>query len=247
MTHADTRSPLDGNRLLRAFEDSDRARLFEVGERVHLKQKQVLVEPDRPYEHVFFPGDCVISLLTVFRDDTAVETATVGCEGMLGIPVYLGTGTMPILVMNQLPGEALRVPAEEFARIAESGRTRLILDRYTQAFLSQVFQNAACNAHHPIVERCARWLLLTHDRVRSQHLALTHELLAYMLGVRRAGVTEAAGELQAAGHIRYSRGRVEILDRPGLESAACECYAIMKRAYEDLLGAEAITAGPSVH
>lgn len=240
MTDVDNRrAPLDGNRLLRALDDADRALLFEIGERVHLKQKQVLAEPQRPYESVYFPGDCVISLLTVFRDGTAVETATVGCEGMLGIPVYLGTDTMPVLVMNQLGGEALRVPAEGFQRIAESPRARLILDRYTQAFLSQVFQNSACNAHHPIVERCARWLLLTHDRVRTQHLALTHELLAYMLGVRRAGVTEAAGELQAAGHIRYSRGRVEILDRAGLESAACECYGIMRRAYEELLGAEA--------
>ena len=243
MPDVDTsRSPLEGNRLLKAFDDGDRARLLEIGERVHLEQKQVLVETDRPYEDVYFPGDCVISLLTVFRDGTAVETATIGCEGMLGIPVYLGTGSMPVLVMNQLPGEALRVPSEAFARIAESPRTRLVLDRYTQAFLSQVFQNAACNAHHPIVERCARWLLLTHDRVRSQHLALTHELLAYMLGVRRAGVTEAAGELQSAGHIRYSRGRVEILDRAGLESAACECYGIMRRAYEELLGAQAMPA-----
>ena len=244
MTHADNSlALLDGNRLLKAFDEADRARLFEVGERVHLKQKQVLADPDRPYESVYFPGDCVISLLTVFRDGTAVETSTIGCEGMLGIPVYLGTGSMPVLVMNQLAGDALRVPADEFARVAETPRTRLILDRYTQAFLSQVFQNSACNAHHPIVERCARWLLLTHDRVRAPHLALTHELLAYMLGVRRAGVTEAAGELQAAGHIRYSRGRVEILDRAGLESAACECYGIMRRAYEELLGAEAMPAG----
>lgn len=234
------RSPLESNRLLKAFDDGDRARLLEIGERVHLEQKQVLVETDHPYEDIYFPGDCVISLLTVFRDGTAVETATIGCEGMLGIPVYLGTGSMPVLVMNQLPGEALRVPSEAFARVAESPRMRFVLDRYTQAFLSQVFQNSACNAHHPIVERCARWLLLTHDRVRSQHMALTHELLAYMLGVRRAGVTEAAGELQSAGHIRYSRGRVEILDRAGLESAACECYAIMRRAYDELLGAEAL-------
>ena len=242
----DSRGPADSNRLLRAFDDADRARLLEVGERVRLTQKQVLVEPDQQYESVYFPLDCVISLLTVFRDDTAVETATIGCEGMLGLPVYLGTGTMPVLVLNQLPGEAIRVPAHDFARVAESARTRLVLDRYTQAFLSQVFQNAACNAHHPIVERCARWLLLMHDRVRSSHLALTHELLAYMLGVRRAGVTEAAGELQSAGYIRYSRGRVEILDRAGLESAACECYGIMRRVYDELLSADALSVGPSV-
>jgi CRP-like cAMP-binding protein len=238
-----SRSPIDSNRLLRAFDEGDRARLLEHGQIVRLGQKQTLFEPDQPYTDVYFPGDCVLSLLTVFRDGAAVETATIGCEGMLGIPVYLGTGAMPVLAMNQLAGEALRVRAEDFARLAEAPRTRLILDRYTQAFLSQVFQNAACNAHHPIVERCARWLLMTHDRVRSRHLALTHELLAYMLGVRRAGVTEAAGELQAAGYIRYSRGRVEVLDRQGLESAACECYAIIHRAYEELLGSEAISTG----
>ena len=246
MNQADeSRKQADSNRLLRAFDEADRARLLEVGERVRLKQKQVLVEPGQPYESVYFPLDCVISLLTVFQDEAAVESGTIGCEGMLGIPVYLGVGSMPVLALNQLPGDALRVPADEFARVAETARVRLVIDRYTQAFLSQVFQNAACNAHHPIVERCARWLLLTHDRVRVPHLALTHELLAYMLGVRRAGVTEAAGELQAAGYIRYSRGRVEILDRAGLESASCECYGIMRRVYDEALGAEAMSAGAS--
>ena len=239
-TSAVSRSATEDNRLLRALDERDRAQIFEAGERVRLEQKEILLEPDQPHAYVYFPGDAVISLLTTFRDGGAVEVGTVGCEGMVGLPVYLGTGTMPVLIMSQIPGQALRVPADTFAQLVESSpRTRIVLDRYTQAFLSQVFQAAACHGHHPIVARCARWLLMTHDRVGSGQFALTHELLAYMLGVRRAGVTEAAGALQEAGIIRYNRGRVEVVDRAGLEAASCECYGVIRRVYEELLGSEA--------
>ena len=234
-----SRTAISTNRLLQALDDELRERVIDVGESVHLAQKEVLAEPDRPHEFVHFPGDCVISLITPFKDGGAVEVGTVGCEGMADLSVYLGNGRMHALVMAQLPGEALRIPAADFTALVEgSARLRAVMGLYAQAFLSQVLQSAACNGHHPIVARCARWLLMTHDRVGSRQFALTHELLAYMLGVRRAGVTEAAGSLQEAGHIRYSRGRVEIVDRDGLESAACECYGVTSRVYESLLGDE---------
>lgn len=239
-TSASDRSAVEDNRLLRALEERERTRIIDAGERVRLSQKEVLLEPDQPHTHVYFPADAVISLLTTFRDGGAVEVGTVGCEGMVGLPVYLGTGAMPVLTMAQIPGDVLRVPAGSFARLLEElPRIRIVLDRYTQAFLSQVFQAAACHGHHDIEARCARWLLMTHDRVGSRQFALTHELLAYMLGVRRAGVTEAAGALQQAGVIRYNRGRVEVIDRAGLEAASCECYGVIRRVYEELLGSEA--------
>lgn len=233
------RTAIRTNQLLQALDDELRERVAAAGTSVHLAQKQTLAEPDRPHQFVYFPGDCVISLITPFKDGGAVEVGTVGCEGMADLSVFLGTGTMHVLVMAQLPGEALRVPAPVFSELIEtSPRLRVVMGLYAQAFLSQVLQSAACNGHHPIVARCARWLLMTHDRVGSRQFALTHELLAYMLGVRRAGVTEAAGSLQESGYIRYSRGRVEIVDRDGLESAACECYGVTRRMYDSLLGDE---------
>ena len=234
-----TRIAIRTNRLLQALDDEQRDRLASAGASVRLEQKQPLGEPDRPHEFVYFPGDAVISLITPFKDGGAVEVGTVGCEGMADLSVFLGTGSMHVLVMAQLPGEALRIPASDFTEMVESSpRLRAVMGLYAQAFLSQVLQSAACNGHHPIVARCARWLLMTHDRVGARQFALTHELLAYMLGVRRAGVTEAAGSLQEQGFIRYSRGRVEIVDRHGLENAACECYGVIRRTYDSLLGDE---------
>ncbi|HUF27999.1 MAG TPA: Crp/Fnr family transcriptional regulator [Gemmatimonadaceae bacterium] len=228
---------IEGNRLLSALVAEDRERLLGVGEIVLLTQKQTIYEPNAPQTHVYFPGECVISLITMFNDGGAVEVGTIGCEGMAGLPLFLDATSAPVLVMVQLPGNALRVEAAEFtALVQHSPRARATMGRYAQAFLSQVLQTAACNGHHQIVPRCARWLLMTHDRVGAQQFALTHELLAYMLGVRRAGVTEAAGELQQAGYIRYGRGRVEIVDRAGLESAACECYGTVRKVYEELVG-----------
>lgn len=234
-----TRTAIHTNRLLLALDDELRERLAGAGTSVHVEQKQVLAEPDQPQEFVYFPGDCVISLITPFKDDGAVEVGTVGCEGMADLSVFLGTGTMHVVVMAQLAGEALRIGAQDFSEMVDnSPRLRAVMGLYAQAFLSQVLQSAGCNGHHAIVARCARWLLMTHDRVGSRQFALTHELLAYMLGVRRAGVTEAAGSLQESGYIRYSRGRVEIVDRDGLESAACECYGVIRRTYDSLLGDE---------
>lgn len=235
----DTRTAIRTNRLLQALDDDIRDRLDAAGESVDFEQREILAEPSRRHQFVHFPGDAVISLLTPFRDGSAVEVGTVGCEGMADLSVFLGNGITHVRVMVQIPGEALRVPATSFNELIEAEPPlRAVMGLYAQAFLSQVLQSAACNASHPIVARCARWLLMTHDRVGSRQFALTHELLAYMLGVRRAGVTEAAGSLQDAGYIRYGRGRVEIVDRDRLEAAACECYGIIRRTYDSLLGGE---------
>jgi CRP-like cAMP-binding protein len=192
--------------------------------------------PSASSSHVYFPIGVVISLVTSMEDGTAVELATVGREGMVGLPVFLGTGSLPIQAFGQIPGEALRVTAEAFrAEIKRNGPLVQVLNRYMQALFIQVAQVAACNRVHLVEQRRARWLLQTHDRVGADQFLLTQEFLAQMLGVRRAGVSVAAGLLQKAGLIRYARGRITILDRPGQESAACECYRVVRREFDRLL------------
>lgn len=230
-------TPPAGNRLLDSLPLADIERLRPHLEAVSVGVKHVIYEPNGPIKHVYFPISCVISLVTYLKDGASVEMATIGLEGMVGLPIFLGTDTMPSRAFGQVPGDALRITAAAFtAEIERNGPLVRVLNRYTQALFNQVAQTTACNRVHLVEQRCARWLLQTHDRVASDQFLLTQEFLAQMLGVRRSGVSAAAGLLQKAGLIRYARGRVTVLDRSGLESAACECYGVIKREFDRLLG-----------
>jgi CRP-like cAMP-binding protein len=229
-------TPAMGNRLLDSLPRPDLERLRPHLEAVSVGVKHVVYEPNGPIKHVYFPINCVISLVTYLEDGASVEMATIGLEGMVGLPIFLGTDTMPSRAFGQVPGDALRITAAAFTEeIQRNGPLVRVLNRYTQALFNQVAQTTACNRVHLVEQRCARWLLQTHDRVGSDQFSLTQEFLAQMLGVRRTGVSAAAGLLQKAGLIRYARGRITVLDRPGLESAACECYRVIKREFDRLI------------
>ena len=221
------------NRLLGALPAAELRTLRPHLERVELDQREALFEPDVPIPFVYFPETAVVSLVNVLRDGGTVEIGTSGREGMAGLPVFLGEDAGTMRAFAQIPGTAIRIEAAAFARLASrSGAFHALLLRYTQAFLTQVAQTAACNGAHLVEQRCARWLLMTHDRVDGDEFPLTHEFLAFMLGVRRAGVTLAMGGLQDAQLVRYVRGRVTVADRAGLERASCECYAVVRAQYE---------------
>jgi CRP-like cAMP-binding protein len=226
-----------GNRLLDTLPAADRQRLQERMELVELDLKEPIYERGKPIEYVYFPLTAVISLLAVMDDGQAVEVATMGNEGMAGLPVFLGATTSPDRAFAQVAGRALRMPAGEFRELANgAGVIQALLQRYTQAFFVQLAQGAACNRLHSMDQRLARWLLMTNDRVGQDQFPLTQEFMAQMLAVRRATVTEAAGRLQQAGLITYSRGIIAVLDRPGLEAASCECYRIITDEHARLLG-----------
>ncbi len=237
MTGSDADAYGRGNRLLAALPDDERQRLAAHLELVELTLRQLLYEPGKPIEHVYFPVDAVLSVLAVMDDGQAVEVATVGNEGMVGIPVFLGVSVSPGLSFCQLPGRALRMPAGAFRELANgAGAFQQVLQRYTYAFFTQLSQGSACNRLHHMDQRLARWLLLTHDRVGRDQFLLTQEFIAQMLGVRRATVTEAAGRLQRDGLITYRRGILTIADRKGLEAASCECYRIISDEHTRLIG-----------
>lgn len=205
---------------------------------VRLPAGEVVVERGIAFPYVYFPLDAVLSMLAVVADGRAVEFATVGREGMSGSNETLtGAGT-PMRVISQVPGMAVRIPAGTLSELAQTNLRALeLLLRYNQSLLVQAAQIAACNRLHPVEERCARWLLMTHDRVGRDEFMLTQEFLSQMLGVRRARVNVAAGILQRAGLIGYSRGRIRLTDREGLEAASCECYGVI-RAELDRLASE---------
>ena len=207
-------------------------------ETVSLAFKQIIYAPNQPIEHIYFPKSGIISLVNITEDGRTVEAATVGNEGMVGIPVLLGADRMPGQAISQIAGDAMRMKSDIFKRqVLPGSPLHNLLLRYTQALLNQISQSVACNCLHSIEQRCCRWLLITHDRVKSDQFPLTQELLSQMLGVRRASVSEVAATLQKAGFIRYSRGRIRILDRRGLEETSCECYRIVKEEFDRLLGA----------
>ena len=234
-TLAAVRAP-SRNRLLGALPRAELATLAQHLELVELPQRTVVFEPEEPIPYAYFPETCVLSLVNTLREGGTVEVGTVGCEGMGGLPVFLGEDTSTVRAIAQIPGFAMRIEATAFVRLAAPGNTlhRLLL-RYTQAFLTQVAQTAACNASHLVEERCARWLLMTHDRVEGAQFPLTHEFLAFMLAVRRAGVTVAMRALADAGLVRYGRGWVEVVDRAGLEGMSCECYGVVQAHFKRLL------------
>jgi len=224
------------NRLLAALTATEFASVEPHLERVHFAQRQVLFEPEEPIRFVVFPETMVVSLVSSLEEGGTIEVGTTGCEGMAGLPLFLGDNSSSIRAFAQIPGDGMRMRAEDFTRLTSPpGAFHRILLRFTQAFLTQVAQTAACNGTHLVEQRCARWLLMTHDRVAGDAFPLTHEFLAFMLGVRRAGVTVAMRALQDAGYVRYGRGSVEIVDRTRLEGVSCECYRVVRAHTERLL------------
>lgn len=231
-------SPLRANRLLALLDDAVLAALAPHLQPVVLDLRDTLYEELQPMRDAWFPAGCVLSMLAVQAGaDSSVEVATIGAEGVLGVALFLGAQASPGRVFAQVQGGALRMPADAFLRAAqEHPAFARVLQRYTHALMVQIAQGAACNRVHAMEQRCARWLLQTHDRVPGDAFDLTQEFLAQMLGERRAAVNQAAGQLQQAGLIRYSRGHIEVIDRPGLERAACGCYAVIHDQYARLLG-----------
>lgn len=216
------------NRILASLPPQEWARLRQTLERVPLSLRQVIFEPGQPIPHVYFPEDGVISILGLMDDGSGVETATVGNEGMAGVPVFLGAMQMAAQAFVQVAGSAWRMPSAALRDEVRRGtELAAALGRYTQALFTLVAQSSACNRKHGVEQRCARWLLMTHDRVQGDTFGLTQLFLSQMLGVRRATVSEAAGALQQAGLIEYTRGRISVLDRAGLEAAACACYRVI--------------------
>ncbi len=204
---------------------------------IPLVMNDVLHEADEVAFFVFFPTKSVISMLTVLASGEAVEVATIGNEGMADISAFFGLRTSPTRLLVQVPGEAIRMTRDAFDQhLARSAEFRQVLGAYSISIFIEVSQTAACNRRHPVEQRCARWLLMTHDRVDGDTFPMTQEFLSEMLGVRRATVSVAEEKLRDAGLIRYSRGDMEILDRPGLEASACECYSIIRARFDALAG-----------
>jgi CRP-like cAMP-binding protein len=224
------------NHLLVALPVSDFERIASHLELMPMNLGDVLYESGAKLRYVYFPTTCIISLLYVMEDGASAEIAIVGNEGILGISLFMGGNTTPSRAIVQSAGHAFRLKAallgNEFARY---GPTMHLLLRYTQALITQMAQTAVCNRYHSVDQQLCRWLLLSLDRLSSNELTMTQELIANMLGVRREGVTEAAGKLQRAGLIHYSRGRITVIDRPGLEARCCECYQVVKTEFDRLL------------
>jgi CRP-like cAMP-binding protein len=224
------------NLLLAALSPPERERLFPHLQRVQMPLGKVLYESGDVLRHVYFPTDSIISLLYVMADGASAEISVVGNEGLIGVALFMGGETTPSRAIVQSAGHAYRLVGqrlkEEFHR---NGAMQLLLLRYTQALLTQMAQTAVCNRHHSVDQQLCRWLLLSLDRLPSNQLTMTQELIANMLGVRREGVTEAAGKLQKLDIIRYARGRITVLDRPRLEERCCECYAVVKKETDRLL------------
>jgi len=237
MARPDPPAPPSHNRLLAALPPEDLARFRPGLEPVDLPLRHVLHAPDEPIAAVHFPETGWVSMLAHFNDGDAAGVGLVGREGMVGLPLVLGADYSSVEAMAQAPGTALRLEAGAFREALDaSPALRALLLRYALAEHEQVARTAACNARHPIEQRLARWLLTAHDRAEADEFAMTHEFMAMMLGVRRPGVSLAAGVLQKAGLIRYVRGRMAITDRPGLEAASCECYHVARREFSRLLG-----------
>jgi CRP-like cAMP-binding protein len=230
------------NFLLAALPDPEWERWRVLLEKVDMPLGQVLYESGGTLTHIYFPTTSIVSLLYVMENGASAEIAVVGREGLVGVSLFMGGESTPSRAVVQSAGQGYRLRAQsmkdEFNR---AGPVLHLVLRYTQALITQMAQTAACNRHHSLDQQLCRWLLLSLDRLRANELAMTQELIANMLGVRREGVTEAANKLQQAGLISYARGRITVLDRPGLEKRTCECYAVVKREYDRLLPEELAT------
>lgn len=234
------------NLLLAALPAADFATIAAFLEPVTMRVGDSLYEPGVQLQHAWFPGTAIVSLHYVTASGASSETAGVGHEGVVGIPLFMGGGSTPGSAVVQTSGQGFRlgraVLQREFAR---AGPLQRLLLRYTQTLIAQTTQTAACNRYHSVEQQLCRWLLLTLDRIPSGELAMTQELIGSMLGVRREGITEAAGKLQAAGHIRYRRGHIAVLSRAGLSARTCECYGVVKKETGRLMSAAHLFAPPS--
>jgi CRP-like cAMP-binding protein len=224
-----------GNLLLAGLSATDRGRLIRDDPPIDLRLHQILSEPGEKVRQVFFPIDSCISLIAPGGGGELLEIGLVGQEGMVGVPLLLDVNLSPLRALVQGAGRAWRVDAAVFARALQTPSLRIALNRYLYVFLAQLTHTAPCARYHQVESRLARWLLMTRDRVHSDRFRITHEFLAYMLGVRRVGVTAAASALQRRKLIRYSRGDVSVLDVEGLEAAACACYELDKKIYSRIL------------
>ena len=224
------------NQLLAALPDAEWQRWLPQLEPVELTLGQILYESGSTLSHVYFPTTTLVSLLYVMENGASAEIAVVGNEGMVGISLFMGGESTPSRAVVQSSGQGFRLKAQAIREeSSRAGPVLHLLLRFTQALITQMTQTAACNRHHSVDQQLCRWLLLSLDRLQGNHLVMTQELIANMLGVRREGVTEAAGKLQNVGLIRYARGRITVVDRPGLEQRTCECYAVVKKEYDRLL------------
>lgn len=228
--------PATDNTLLASLAPDDFAQICMELEHVHLRVHEVLYEPGEEIQYVYFPTSGCVSMVQVTGTGT-VEVGTVGFEGMIGMPLLLHGSSAPTRALVQVDGQAYRMTTAAFLRIiAMSDPTYRVLLRFALALFNAVAQSVACNRLHTLEERCARWLLITHDRVDGDEFRLTQEFLSFMLGVHRPAVTLAAGVLQKAGYIHYSRGKIVVTDRAGLEGASCACYDATRHDYEELIG-----------
>jgi CRP-like cAMP-binding protein len=224
------------NHILDALPLSERERLFPHLKFVAMPLGMVLYESGAALRHIYFPTNSIVSLLYVMRDGASAEIAVVGNEGAVGVSLFMGGETTPSRAIVQSAGQAYRLTGERLKQeFNRHGSMLHVLLRYTQSLLTQMAQTAVCNRHHTLDQQLCRWLLLSLDRLSSNQLNMTQELIANMLGVRREGVTDAAGKLQDLGVIRYARGKITVLDRPRLERLSCECYGVVKRETDRLL------------
>lgn len=229
--------PPERNQILRALPAAERERLYPHLQRVPMPLGAVIYESGARLRHIYFPTDSIVSLLYVLKDGASAEIAVVGNDGAVGVSLFMGGESTPSRAVVQSAGSAFRLSRtrlkQEFER---HGSLLTVLLRYTQSLITQMAQTAVCNRHHALDQQLCRWMLLSLDRLDSNELNMTQELIANMLGVRREGVTEAAGRLQKLGVIRYSRGKITVLDRPQLEKLSCECYAVVKKESDRLRG-----------
>jgi CRP-like cAMP-binding protein len=229
------------NQILAALTPAERARIYPYLQRVPLRLAEALCESGAAFRHVYFPADCIISLLHVLKDGATAEIAVVGNDGLIGVAFFMGGESTPSRAVVKSAGHAYRLVGkrltEEFHR---NGHMRFLLLRYTQALMTQMAQTAVCNRHHSVDQQLCRWLLLSLDRLEANQLTMTQALIADMLGVRREGVSEAANKLQNLGVIRCRRGRITVLDRDKLEQLCCECYAVVKRETDRLIPAKGL-------
>ncbi len=238
--------PFIENAILRELNGDDRAKVLADGSVQWFDLRGNVYDADQEIEFAYFPLDCVMSVVTLMRDGTMIEIGTIGHEGTTGIPLILGGDRTANHAFCQVNGNAWKMGAATFKQLlAESPLFRDLVNRYLQAYLNMIGQFTACNRLHSVYERAARWILMTQDRVGVDMFPLTHEFLATMLGSRRSGVTIAAAILQRAGYIHYHRGRITVLDRAGLEKAACECYDLTRRQFGDALVHRIVRGAPA--
>jgi CRP-like cAMP-binding protein len=242
----DLKDPLQ-NHLLSAFPAAELERIIPQLQLVPMPLGKVLYESGDVMHHVYFPTDCIVSLLYVLVNGASAEISVVGNEGLIGISLFMGGETTPSRAVVQSAGFSYRLDAQKLKdEFHRNGEVQLLLLRYTQALITQMAQTAVCNRHHSVDQQLCRWLLLSLDRLASNQLVMTQELIANMLGVRREGVTEAAGKLDKLGIINYTRGRITVLDRPRLEQLCCECYAVVKKESDRLLPRDPRSVPPTM-